>query len=318
MIKVPRDDTLMPDALRTDTDSDGTIETADAIAYFQERAKRRATAAAAPPGVADISKKDKKFTFKVYGTAKSALKRMFHDKCGYCEIGYGGATREIEHYRPTGRIDYFDNGEKKRHSEGYYWLGAAWDNLILVCSHCNKLETHLHQEQAYAARVTRVSGKGNFFPLEDENARAKPMGSVEDERPLLLDPCRDNPSEHLDFRENGLVHPRLINGRPSKKGQESIKVYGLRRLELVEMRREIARRLLLDIDRLNKKIAKCSANPGAREARAELSDAFNQIRERYLTPDKPFLALCLTLYKRVDRDAINRLLGRTAGTTQRE
>ena len=307
MIKVPRNNVPIPECLRTDKVTEGTIETQEAIDFFQARAARRIAGAAHDTSSSVLL--ETKFKFKVYGKAKAALRTLFHEKCGYCEIGYGGAAREVEHYRPVGRIDYMYLGEKRIHLEGYYWLGAAWDNLILACSHCNKLETHLHQDQAHAASSLRVSGKGNFFTLEDEATRARPLGSVENERPLLLDPCRDNPNDHLVFRDDGIVVPKVIEGRASKRGQESIRVYGLRRLELVEMRMEVARTLSLAITRLNEQVALLKENPRDRIARAELAAAFANIRENYLIPKRPFLALSLTLFRQaVNLEEIRALL----------
>ncbi|MOA56016.1 hypothetical protein D3C78_1799210 [compost metagenome] len=68
----------------------------------------------------------------------------------------------------------------------------------------------------------RVIGKANFFPLADETKRASGPWLVLREEPLLLNPCIDDPADHLVFLEDGRVEARLIDGSPSRKGEASI------------------------------------------------------------------------------------------------
>ena len=118
------------------------------------------------------------------------------------------------------------------------------------------------------------SGKHDSFPILGKRAtEAEPEYLAE--YPLLLDPCRDNPSEHLRFhidRENliGLVLPRQHDGaglplgdvagatdeltaeigkartaKLSVRGAVSIQTYGLNRLGLVQDRTRVLRYLML-------------------------------------------------------------------------
>lgn len=254
MIKINRENVKIPQNLRTDIESDGKRETDLAIKFFKARMAARAVAEEETSvGDDDKSakedsdgkvKKEKSFPFSAYssGDVKEKLKILFHNKCGFCEIDYGGAVSDIEHFRPKGRIDYMDGTVVRSYTEGYYWLASDWNNLIYSCQHCNRGETHDQVDQFEAAARARVSGKRNFFPVRDESKRLKLGGRVEDEDEirLLLDPCKDNPRDHLEFRENGLVFAKRTDGTRSDKGLTSIDLFGLRRLSLVERRKERA------------------------------------------------------------------------------
>ena len=52
----------------------------------------------------------------------------------------------------------------------------------------------------------------------------------------MLNPCIDDPDEHLVFLDDGRVEPALINGQESRKGKASIQYLGLARAELLQMR----------------------------------------------------------------------------------
>lgn len=107
-------------------------------------------------------------------------------KCAWCESWVERTTsyEEVDHYRPKSL---------------YYWLGYAWDNLIISCKPCN-------------------TQKLDQFPLEDEAQRAKDhRGDVTQERPLLINPYKDEPSEHLEWQQ----HPQapLASRRGDDQGR---------------------------------------------------------------------------------------------------
>lgn len=310
MIKVDRSKVAIPDCFRTDTESAAKIETEEAKIFFEKKVARRLAIAAGTfkeeaqddgaKNSAEGKKKKKaeSFEFKVYRAAKPALKELFRDKCGYCEIDYGGAPSDVEHFRPKGEIDYLDEGTKKTHPEGYYWLAADWDNLIYACQHCNRGETHDHQDSERAGIVSRVSGKANFFPLSDELRRLKacdPVDGEEDYR-LLLDPCRDEPTKHLRFHPDGFITAKCIDNRPSARGKASIFYYGLSRVALRDRRRHTARELLYAIGKLKEELARVKADP-SRQNRASLVTTVNHIRTEFLASNRPFLAMAWQLFR---------------------
>jgi uncharacterized protein (TIGR02646 family) len=170
------------------------------------------------------------FAFRAYQEAevREALRQAFGGVCAYCERPV--SSIEIEHYRPKGAVET----PSGRQRPGYYWLAASWENLLPSCHDCNTdLWTH-HPDGSL-----RKSGKGSWFPLEDESARATREGEEERERPLLLHPYDDDPAEHLEFGEDGIVRPReLPDGTHSRRGEVTIERLGLNRRGLVDARRD--------------------------------------------------------------------------------
>lgn len=174
----------------------------------------------------------KKFTFRAYkrDDVRAALEDMFGLKCAYCETVYAaGHQMTVEHYRPKGGYS-LPNGKLQR--PGYWWLGSTWSNLLPSCTDCNS-------ERGQDCEGSKLlSGKANRFPLADETKRARQPGRECDEEPLLLDPTVDEPEEHLEFIEKGVVIAAETNGGESRRGKETIEVLGLRRSRLVKVRRD--------------------------------------------------------------------------------
>jgi uncharacterized protein (TIGR02646 family) len=130
----------------------------------------------------DYQKGEKKFQFdsNIYGdeTVKQALIDAQHKKCCFCErlIGEDG---DVEHFRPKGAYTQ----ASKLQYPGYYWLAYDWDNLYLSCSPCNQ------------------RNKKNLFPLTNPKKRAQlHSNDISVEKPLLVDPGQEDPSQHLDFK----------------------------------------------------------------------------------------------------------------------
>ena len=59
---------------------------------------------------------------------------------------------------------------------------------------------------------------------------------------MLLNPCIDDPADHLVFLEDGRLGPCLTDGEPSPKGKASIYYLELARAELLQMLAWRARR----------------------------------------------------------------------------
>jgi uncharacterized protein (TIGR02646 family) len=165
--------------------------------------------------------------FAVYRSkpVKAALEDAFGMLCAYCETNYqAGSPGDVEHYRPKSAV-ITPTGKKR----GYWWLASTWENLLPSCKRCNSRERHKH-----GRGPVRVSGKGTHFPLVDEDARATAPGEEAQEEPLLLHPYYDDPNEHLEFVEEGLLRPR----QGSVRGRETIELLGLNRDGLLQARRD--------------------------------------------------------------------------------
>ncbi|MCA0184562.1 MAG: HNH endonuclease [Proteobacteria bacterium] len=184
---------------------------------------------------------------------KRRLDELFHGKCAYCETFYSAsAPVDIEHYRPKGAVN-----EDEGHS-GYWWLAMAWDNLLPSCIDCNRKRTQmsprsstslieLYRDAKQLSLQTSSSGKKDSFPLAKGGLRLQAESTdYASEKALLLDPTRDDPTEHLQFYVDfplSLVFPADIAGSPSERGAMSIQIYGLNRLGLVQDRTRLLRRL---------------------------------------------------------------------------
>src|SRR5262249_5930669 len=99
----------------------------------------------------------------------------------------------------------------KRH---YPWLSYEWSNQLLACQVCSKY-------------------KGDRFPVEGQGATTPQ--ETPSERPLLLDPTRERPDDHLVFHASS----RSVKvAGVTKAGRTSIMVLGLNRVGLLKARGE--------------------------------------------------------------------------------
>jgi uncharacterized protein (TIGR02646 family) len=169
-------------------------------AYFRRRAQKRAQER--PP-----------FRGELYASPEvmEALHRLFHGKCAYCESRE--TLIEIDHFRPRIRALNSDGTVAPSH---YWWLAYEWENLLPVCTECNR-------------------SKGMRFPVKRARAEEKATGpALKRERPLLLDPCVDRPEQHLVFTDEGLVVS------DTERGRTTIEVLSLNREALAARRKEAA------------------------------------------------------------------------------
>jgi len=192
------------------------------------------------------------FKYAVYKSdeVKRRLEGLFFGKCAYCESFFAAVGPvDVEHYRPKGAV-----AESPGHG-GYWWLAMAWDNLLPSCIDCNR-----KRKQTVPAATTSLSdlyrfglapgagqsGKKDSFPIAGAYA-GKDGDDLAAELPLLLNPCRDKPEDHLNFdlgagSSLALILPHGPAGL-SQRGATSIQVYGLNRLGLVQARTRLLRQL---------------------------------------------------------------------------
>ena len=139
---------------------------------------------------------------------KAALEAMFGTKCAYCEgeihaTGYA----HVEHYRPQSI---------------YPLLAYDWHNLLQGCGRCNG-----------------IGGKGDKFPVLPHGRtltehKQHPNSRTDNDDPILIDPCREDPALSLTFRGARVV---ALNNR----GKRSREIYGLQREALLDDRRRVLR-----------------------------------------------------------------------------
>lgn len=222
-----------------------------------------------------------KFNAYRHDSVKDELLDMFNGKCGYCESRINVVTwGDIEHYRPKGQIIQ-DNGGKKK--PGYWWLASDWENLLLACNRCNST----NQQQLFGSSSNVSIGKGNLFPLTINDDRAQwsndPfdwLGKDVNEKPLLLDPCRDNPEASLECRNDEMAPDRGVLVGRDARGKRTIHILGLNRKPLVDDRKKklVSLSMLMedisqledDIDEVSEELDDAiNANDAARKTRKE-------------------------------------------------
>lgn len=218
MIYVDRSRVPVPDVLNPQANPSLRKEYEEAERYFSNPEEQRG---------------QKRFTFRIYTnrSLKMALRSLFHEKCCYCEVKLDliqakqkyGLNGDLEHFRPKSSVlEVADH-------PGYWWLASDWSNLFIACQRCNRGNFSSGNS----------TGKANRFPLEYEGDRAyNPESNLSKESPLLLNPCVDNPLDHLVFSEDGRVYS------DTEKGKTSILVYGLNREGLVKRRQKVAEYIL--------------------------------------------------------------------------
>lgn len=230
MIPIDRKKVAVPTVLSGEN-SRGVKETKKAIEYYKNGLP------------------EKPFSYSIYrhSEVKQILIDLFMGKCAYCESKFLAVySGDVEHFRPKGEIT-----EANPSKPGYYWLAADWDNLLLSCRNCNQKLTH--EIQGLAKKQTM--GKMNQFPLADEDKRArshKEKLDTEETYRLLLDPCRENPEEHLEYdTTHAIIKPKkMADGKVSEKGARSIEVYVLQRVPLVLAREKVLIQILAQIQRV--------------------------------------------------------------------
>jgi len=151
-------------------------------------------------------------------TMLAALGTLTEGRCAYCETALAPLTAAHVHlHRPPGFAADEDGTTDMMH---YVWLAYEWENILPVCETC-------------------ASQKANAFPVARRRAPPLTALSLIDaaEEPLLLDPCRDRPEEHLSFNLNGWVEAT------TRRGAATIDVLALNRAELVAARRAANERL---------------------------------------------------------------------------
>lgn len=234
-----------------------------------------------------------KFAAYKHGSVKSTLNALFGRKCAYCEsLTLGTQPGDVEHYRPKAKVAVVDErtGEITM-KRGYPFLAASWDNLLPSCIDCNRPRTQPEYDGAM-----RVIGKSNFFPLAVEDNRAGALEELGNEEPLLLDPCVDNPHEHLEFNDDGSIEARQIDGEPSRKGLATIHYCGLARAELLQMRLRHQRGVKVLIRHIRRSLAE-QRDPGD-----DLADLLLM-----LAPTEPYVALTRALVRRQLAPELTRL-----------
>ncbi|MEH6917532.1 HNH endonuclease [Priestia megaterium] len=226
-------------------------------------------------------------TFNLYREAKPALEELFNKKCAYCESkAKAVASFHVEHWRPKRKVK-----ENLIH-KGYYWLASEWENLFLSCPTCNS-----------------TTYKGNRFPLKNGSRYANNSNDQIEtiEKPLLLNPCLDNPEKHLHYKRNGFIKGLTVEGRMS------IEVYGLFRSDLIGQRMACADMVFRNLHTIEECIEEWEELLGLGISPSSITMRNNRkrIKEQVkllkasIGPKHPYSAMCKFLIKEYRQKRIN-------------
>ena len=138
------------------------------------------------------------FDSDIWLRARGPLRELFKGKCAFCESSLATQHGEVDHYRPR------QGGAREVKGNGhlfYSWLAYDWENLLVVCVRCN------------IARGRNEAVSSDFRVAKE---RAGVLASIAEcrrqEVPYLLDPCFDEPSEHIDCGETGELRALSTRG----------------------------------------------------------------------------------------------------------
>ena len=189
--------------------------------------------------------KDMKFTAYKDPSVMQLLGMLFNGKCAYCESRYvAQQPGDVEHFRPKAAVAVKDAIGKVATVAGYHWLAADWGNLLPSCADCNRPRKH----EIKSGAGKRVMGKANWFPVDPEAQRASQPASVATEPRLLIDPCTEDPGQHIVFDEDGTVQALTPNRTLSPMGAATIEYCALSRLELTQERHKRGKEVLYVVD----------------------------------------------------------------------
>ena len=185
--------------------------------------------------------------------AKEQLLAETENKCAYCEaptsvVAFG----DVEHYRPKSI---------------YWWLAYCYDNYLAACQICNqrfkKDLLPIQHQRMQSPTITRHTTNG-FIAVQTGTIAPDPLNQWQvdnsiylhqQERPLLLNPYFDEPSDYFAWRADDVLREvEITNDQEilqveiivqSERSEiesiatASIEFYGLNRKELKGRRYEV-------------------------------------------------------------------------------
>jgi uncharacterized protein (TIGR02646 family) len=185
------------------------------------------------------------------------LRDLAKGKCWYSESRNPGSDKNVDHFRPKGRVK-----EDNAH-EGYWWLAFDWRNFRYACQWCNQRRND---------KVNNTSGgKGDHFPLARGSFRAyRETDDCDNEDFDLLDPTDPDDWKLLTFRPDGHATPAKPEGtREHTRAAVSIEIYHLHCKEFVDERRTIAGIVERAIDELERALTSGGGAPVGNVATAD-------------------------------------------------
>ncbi|MCA2010250.1 HNH endonuclease [Cereibacter sphaeroides] len=186
----------------------------------------------------------------VWQDCKEPLKKASYKKCFYCEITQSRSDNAVDHFRPKSK---------------YPWHAFDLQNFRFACTYCNSRRKDIESG--------RTGGKGDLFPLFNEERRASCLEDQENERPILIDPCAASEPMLIDFDSDGTPRPAYKEedhaGR-YRRAVVSINLYHLDHPDAVEMRRKLALTIVKEVRTANRLF------PYTEAGNAAIDESFDQ------------------------------------------
>jgi hypothetical protein len=167
----------------------------------------------------------------IWGRFKRYLRAMSHGKCWYSESSDPQSFFDVDHFRPKLRARRSDSHV----DAGYEWLAFSWENFRYSAQRSNQQNKDEDTDQ--------VVGKGDWFPLLDPSPCARWDDRCEEsERPVLLDPVRQEDVDLVDVLDDGRMSPNpFCVGSSKHRVTRSIELYGLNLPALTAARAKVMR-----------------------------------------------------------------------------
>ncbi|MCY1744551.1 hypothetical protein [Ensifer sp. SL37] len=264
----------------------------------------------------------KAFTFTKYKQhdVTSTLRKLFWNKCAYCESDLVDSL-DVEHFRPKGEVT--DDPDHP----GYWWLALKWENLLPACVGCNQqrhqhLVTEATTEEEYASFQTKCAtelhGKGNHFPIDGIRAY-QASDILSDEQHRILDPTVDDPEQFLKWSSGSaysLLFPAGSNGSDCDRALSTIAVYALNRFRLVQSRTGILAELRTHAALITEELEEDFALAG--QSSLPVRRALRRVTalRMYCAPDRPYSAMAKAFIDEFAKQIAARVAENEAAATQ--
>jgi uncharacterized protein (TIGR02646 family) len=197
-----------------------------------------------------------------YQCAAESLREAQNRKCAWCEMHLRESGNPLDHMRPKAAVH---DRTRKKIAGGYWWLTWTWENVLRTCGTCNDQEH-----------------KGNYFVLFDETKRLQPSERPPgEERPLLIDPTREDPLDFIEFRVgyDGLWRPfprAAIGEENTRRAIETIDVFGLNKGDLLKFYNDQIENMSRDVQAVRDALKGANRATIAREWERLIGHAFSR------------------------------------------
>lgn len=195
---------------------------------------------------------DKTSSQRIWKELKENLAKLSNDKCWYSEAKDIMSDRDVDHFRPKGRVVDKDGTIY----DGYWWLAFDWKNYRFSSQYSN---------QGRKGKDNILRGKRDYFPLKTGSYRATtPTDDCSMEEPYLLDPVVLRDTLLITFDDKGFAVPNPLyddNSWENDRAEESIELYHLNYHRIVGSREMLWKQVQNLVHQINDLIISPTRSP---------------------------------------------------------